>query len=279
MTTCQLATLNAPRPFSRTTRNTFAVLQLALAFICWQPLNSEGAETLTFCYESVDVRPWRTVDGMGLNFDLINGAAAKLGIQIKYEGIPWKRCLSELKANRMDGAFGVSFKTDRLDIGVYPGGNQPDETKRLFTDGYMLLRNKGSNVTWDGKTIGGLEGAVGIQLGYSVGDQLKSMNIPVDDGSINLRELVRKLVAGRIGAAAIGGSDANYLSSKEPTLAKQFEILPIPLVEKPYFLMLSHRVVDANPGRAQRLWKAIELERKSASYLKKEEAALKGLTH
>lgn len=236
-----------------------------------------ASETLTFCFESVDVRPWRTVEGTGLNFDLIDSAAGKLGIRVKYEGIPWKRCLSELKANRMDGAFGVSFKRDRLDIGVYPGGNLPDDAKRLYTDGYMLLRNKGSSVTWDGKTIGGLEGAVGIQLGYSVGDQLKSMNIPVDDGSINLRELVRKLVAGRIGAAAIGGSDAKFLSSKEPTLAKQFEILPIPLVQKPYFLMLSHQVFDANPERALRLWKAIETERKSATYIRKEESALKVL--
>ncbi len=256
---------------------TMPIKLLALVLICLQPLASSAEETLTFCYESVDVRPWRTVEGKGLNFDLISAAAAKLGIQVKYEGIPWKRCLAELKANRMDGAFGVSFKTDRLDIGVYPGGNQPDDSKRLFTDGYMLLRNKGSNVTWDGKAIGGLDGAVGIQLGYSVGDQLKAMNIPVDDGSINLRELVRKLVAGRIGAAAIGGSDATYLSSKEPTLAKQFEILPIPLVQKPYFLMLSHQVFDANPKRALRLWKAIETERKSASYIKREEAALQGL--
>ena len=257
------------------------MIQCVKLFVClWiglLALASKAAETLTFCYESVDVRPWRTAEGRGLNFDLINAAAAKLGIQVKYEGIPWKRCLSELKANRMDGAFGVSFKADRLDIGVYPGGSQPDDSKRLFTDGYMLLRNKGSKVTWDGKSIGGLEGAVGIQLGYSVGDQLRAMNIPVDDGSINLRELVRKLVAGRIGAAAIGGSDAAYLSSKEPTLAKQFEILPTPLVQKPYFLMLSHHAFDANPERALRLWKAIETERKSVSYVKREEAALQGL--
>ena len=250
---------------------------LVLVLLSMQTFACQAAETLNFCFESVDVRPWRSAEGTGLNFELISAAASKLGIEVKYEGIPWKRCLSELKANRMDGAFGVSFKSDRLDTGVYPGGDQPDDSKRLYTDGYMLLRNKGAKVSWDGKTISGLEGAVGIQLGYSVGDQLKSMNIPVDDGSINLRELVRKLVAGRIGAAAIGGSDAKFLSSKEPTLAKQFEILPIPLVQKPYFLMLSRQAFDSNPERALRLWKAIETERKSAAYQRKEEAALKGL--
>ena len=61
---------------------------LALVLICLQSLAVSAAETLTFCYESVDVRPWRTVEGKGLNFDLINAAAAKLGIQVKYEGIP-----------------------------------------------------------------------------------------------------------------------------------------------------------------------------------------------
>lgn len=239
---------------------------------------AQAAEVLNFCYESVDVRPWRTVEGKGLNFDLINAAAAKIGIEIKHEGLPWKRCLSELKANRMDGVFGVSFKADRLEIGAYPGGNSPDESKRLHTDSYMLLRNKGSNVNWDGKSFTGLQGAVGIQLGYSVGEMLKSLNVAVDDGSINLRELVQKLVAGRIGAAAIGGSDAKYLSSKEPALAKQFDVLPIPLIEKPYYLMLSHGVANNRPELAQRLWRAIEVERKSAAYLKNEEAAMKSLT-
>ena len=260
-------------------RATWLARALIGAFFLQAALQAQAAESLTFCYESVDVRPWRLVEGKGLNFDLINAAAAKLGVQVKHEGLPWKRCLAEVKANRMDGVFGVSFKADRLDIGAYPGGSQPDESKRLHTDGYMLLRNKGASVNWDGKSLTGLDGAVGIQLGYSVGDQLKALNVPVDDGSINLRELVQKLVAKRIGAAAIGGSDAKYLSSKEPTLAKYFEVLPIPLVDKPYYLMLSHGLTTTKPELAQQLWKAIEVERKSAAYIKREAAALKSLTN
>jgi polar amino acid transport system substrate-binding protein len=141
----------------------------------------------------------------------------------------------------------------------------------------VLVRKKGSNLAWDGKVVSGLEGAIGIQLGYSVGIQLKAMKLEVDDGSQGLQELVAKLIAGRLGGAAIGGSDAKSFAKLAPVLAAQIEILPIPLVEKPYYLLLSHQLVAARPDSAQRLWSAIEKERMTVHYQKREDMALRGL--
>lgn len=236
----------------------------------------QSIDVLKLCFESADVRPWRTADGKGLNFDLINGAARQLGIRVIYIGLPWKRCLSELKDNQLDGAFAASFKADRKDIGAFPGGETPDDSKRMHMDSYVVVRKKGSDVRWDGQVFSGLNGAVGIQLGYSIGDQLKAMRLPVDDGSVGLRELLLKLVSGRLGAAAIGGSDAKYLARLDPKLAQQLEVLPALLAKKAYFLMLSHQLLETRPELARRLWQAIEKERKTAAYLKKEEQALIG---
>lgn len=252
------------------------------ALVAWSFAgSSQAGEVMKLCFESADVLPWRTVDGKGLNFELINAAARKTGVQVEYLALPWKRCLAELKTNAVEGAFAASFKADRLEMGAYPGvqapgGTQPDASKRLYMDSYVVVRKKGAAVQWDGKAFSALDGAVGIQLGYSVGDQLKAMGLVVDDGSTALRELVLKLLAGRVGAIAIGGSDAKSLVLQDPKLARQIEVLPMPLVEKPYYLLLSHQVMDTRAELATRLWQAIEKERLSAAYRKAEERALKG---
>ncbi len=223
-------------------------------------------ETITLCFERADVPPWRSIKGTGHNFNLLRQVEAKLGITFDYQSMPWKRCLAQVKANEVGGAFAVSFKPDRLEIGAYPGGNPPDASRRLHIDRYMLLRRKGSQVEWDGKTLRKLDGQVGVQLGYSVGDFLRGLKVPVDEGSQRSVELAQKLIAGRIGAAAMGGGDS--IAIMRGPLASQLELLPVPLIEKPYFLLLSHALVASNPKLAEQIWKTIEEVRNSPAYRK-----------
>ncbi|MYM68092.1 transporter substrate-binding domain-containing protein [Pseudoduganella sp. FT55W] len=223
-------------------------------------------ETVKLCYEAQDVLPWRTEKGGGLNFELLKLVEQRLNIHFDFQSIPWKRCLAQLKANAVDGAFAVSYKPDRRELGEYPGGENVDASKRMHTDTYVVLRRKGSKVEWDGKHFSNLDGAVGFQLGYSVGDVLRAQNLEVDEGSQRADELVRKLIAGRLAAAAVGGSDAAGLM--RGPLAPQLEQLPIPIIEKPYFLILSHALVASKPQLAARIWSAVEQARNSAAYKK-----------
>lgn len=131
-----------------------------------------------------------------------------------------------------------------------------DSSKRMHIDSYVLLRRKGSKVEWDGKALRNLDGPVGYQRGYSVGDQLRKLNVEVDEGSQRADELARKLIAGRLGAAALGGSDAHSVMNSPA--AAQLEMLPVPLAEKPYFLILSHGMVARRPELSQRIWAAME---------------------
>jgi polar amino acid transport system substrate-binding protein len=239
---------------------------LAAVLCLAAPAAVTAAETITLCFERADVPPWRTVSGAGLNFELLKLVEARLGIVFDFQSMPWKRCLAQLKANEVGGAFAVSFKPDRLELGEYPGGAVPDARMRLHIDRYVLLRRKGSAVDWDGKAITHLQGTIGAQLGYSVGDFLRALNVPVDEGSQRAGELAQKLVAGRLGAAALGGSDAQALMAGP--MSSQLEVLPLPLIEKPYFLVLSHALVASNPALAARIWRAVEEVRSSAQYRK-----------
>ena len=63
---------------------------------------------VTLCYERANVRPWRTEDGRGLNFELLKLVGRRENIRFDFQSMPWKRCLAQLKANAVDGAFAVS---------------------------------------------------------------------------------------------------------------------------------------------------------------------------
>lgn len=242
-------------------------------------------ETISLCFERQHVPPWRDLNGGGLNFELLNLVAARLDIAFEFQSMPWKRCLEQLKANQVGGAFAVSFLPSRLELGAYPtmAGSakapQADPSKRMHVDTYVLVRRKGSRVDWDGKAIRNLDGAVGVQLGYSVADFLRAQNVQVDEGSQRASELMQKLLAGRVAAAAIGGGDATVLLSSP--MAEKLEILPLPLIEKSYYLMLSRALVTAKPQLATRIWKAVEDARNSAQYkkmLRNAEIAQRALT-
>ncbi|HEX8404334.1 MAG TPA: transporter substrate-binding domain-containing protein [Duganella sp.] len=261
-----------PFPRARACAGAFASAALAMVVARPLPLMAAGtpAQVVTLCFEDQDVLPWRTEKGGGLNFALLKMVERRLGIEFNYLGIPWKRCLAQLKANAVDGAFAVSYKDDRRELGEYPGGDTPDASKRMHVDRYVVLRKKGDRVEWDGKSFRNLDGPIGFQLGYSVGDVLRAQNVEVDEGSQRAVELAQKLIAGRVAAAALGGSDAAGLM--RGPLKNELEQLPIPIIEKPYFLILSHALVASRPELAERIWRAIEQSRNSAAYKKLEQA-------
>lgn len=227
---------------------------------------------LKLCFEREEVLPWRTLGGAGLNFELLAEVARRTGVQFDYLSMPWKRCLEQLRTNEVDGAFAVSFTPERLALGAYPGGGAADPAKRLHMDRYMLVRRKGSDVDWDGKAFHKLTGRVGFQLGYSVGHFLRSKQVPVDEGSQRSDELAQKLIAGRIAAAALGGHDAARLM--RGPLGGELEVLSVPLVEKAYYLILSHQLAGSQPALAAQIWDTIEQVRTSPAYSKREQTVV-----
>ncbi len=107
-----------------------------VATVCASLSLSGGASaggTVKLCMEDRDIRPWITRDGGGLNVVLLDRVASALGLRFEYQRLPWKRCLDKLKANQVDGAFGASFKPERLEVGAYPmlpGGSSGAEGER-----------------------------------------------------------------------------------------------------------------------------------------------------
>jgi polar amino acid transport system substrate-binding protein len=223
-----------------------------------------ASERLTFCFENKLVAPWRATDRTGLNFELLRRVEKKLDLAFDYQLLPWKRCLAKLKANEVDGAFTVSFSEERREFGVFPGDDMADVRKRMHFARYFLVRKKGSNVDWDGRQFLKLDGKIAFQLGYSVGDMLHALNVPVDETADSPHNVGRKVITGRVAAAAMIDSDT-YAVMQGP-LASRLEVVETPLVEKPYYLMLSNALVKAKPKLADQIWKQVEEVRNSKEY-------------
>ncbi|SHG57282.1 ABC transporter substrate-binding protein [Massilia sp. CF038] len=243
----------------------FAGGHVLVASLALAPLApAQAADKLTLCFENREVLPWRSLDLHGLNFDLLKRVETSVGLKFRYVPLPWKRCLAKLQANEVDGAFSVSFSPDRLAFGVFPGVGQPDPQQRMHMARYYLMRKKGSNIDWDGTRFDHVDGKIGFQLGYSVGDMLRAQQVPVDESKDSSDSVARKLITGRLAGAAVFDSEAAGMMAGP--FAAELEMLPKPLLEKPYFLILSQRLVRANPALAQRIGKAVEEARNSRDY-------------
>jgi polar amino acid transport system substrate-binding protein len=229
-----------------------------------------SARPIALCFERQEVLPWRALDGGGLDFELLSEVGRRLGLEFDYQSMPWKRCLLQLKANQVQGAFSASFVRERMALGVYPGGEQADPERRLHVDNYVLVRRKGSKLDWNGRDFLNLDGRIGIELGYSVGDFLRARNVPVDEGTQRSDELIEKLLAGRVSGAALLGSALASRLMRQPALASRIEVRLPPLIEKPYYLMLSHKFVATEPALAERIWNTIAQVRNSPAYRKRE---------
>ena len=230
-----------------------------------------ASNKLTLCFENKVVMPWRSTEREGLNFELFKRVESKLDIVFDYELLPWKRCLAKLKANEVDGAFTVSFSEERRQFGVFPGNEHPDTKKRMHVARYFLIRKKGSDIDWDGKRFHHVDGKIAFQLGYSVGELLHELKVPVDETNDTPYNVGRKVVAGRVAAAAMIDSDVNALM--RGPLASKLDVVATPLVEKPYYLILSNALVKARPELAEHIWKSIEEVRNGREYGKLVQAA------
>jgi polar amino acid transport system substrate-binding protein len=225
--------------------------------------------SLKLCTENEDSYPWLLKSRPGLSMIMMGMVEKQLGVKVDIHPVPWKRCMDDLKQGAVDGLFKISFKADRMEMGAYPmTGDKPDNSKRMLDDSYSLYRLKGSKVAWDGKTLSGTDGAVGAQSGFSVVDQLKSMGLRVDDGTRSADDNLNKLLAGRLVALALQTQEGDTSLASHPEFAAKIERISPPLVEKPYFLMLSKPFVAKYGDFSKQVWDAIATVRESAEYKK-----------
>jgi len=227
---------------------------------------AENPASIKLCYQEGTVYPWVLKDKPGLNIVLLRGVEQKLGVKLELIAQSWKRCQEEMRSGAFDGIFAASFKTDRLEMGHFPmAGGKPDEAKAMMMDSYTLYRLKGSAAQWDGKTLTS-SGAIAAQTGYSIIEQLKTLGARVDDGSPEAADNLKKLLAGRVSAAALQTLEAERALASDPEFSNKIEAVSTPLVKKAFYLMLSKQFVAKYSNFSSDVWNAVGQVRESAEY-------------
>lgn len=222
-----------------------------------------------FCHEDMDVYPWVLKDRPGLNIVHMRAVEQKLGVKFEIVSLPWKRCQEDMREGKVDGIFAASFKTERLEMGLYPMvGDKLDPTRAMMFDGYSMYRVKGTSAQWDGKKLTAV-GTIGAQPGYSIIDQLKPLGVKVDDGAKAASDNLRKLLAARVDAVALQTLEGDNALATQPEFSEKIEKVKLPLVEKPFFLMLSKQFVAKYGDFSADIWKTLADVRESPDYKSK----------
>ena len=232
-----------------------------------------SAQTIVFSCEDIQAFPDLMGTGSkvlpsnpGMAIEAIRLLEKKLNIKIVIKRKPWKRVLSDLKADKAQGAFLASYKDKRKEFGKYPEKNgKVDPSRRFTASSYALYRLKGSSVDFDGTNFKGITGKVGAPIGYSIVDDLRKKGLKVDEGKNSLLDL-KKLSLGRLSAVAGLEADADFFLSENSDLSSKIEKVKTLITTKPYYFMLSHQFVKKNPALAEKIFDTLASIREDAAF-------------
>ena len=196
-------------------------------------------------------------DPPGITVDMIRLIAERLDFELQLLRVPWARGLFMVETGQADAIFHSSFKADRLAIGVYPmADGLPDESRAIFHQRYVFYVREGSGVTWNGSVLDGATRPAGATSGYSVIDDLTKLGLAVEPERNQIINF-RKLQEGRIDAyAELQTMSDPYLASNGGPVEGVVR-LDLPIIEKAYYLMVSHPFYDAHADLAEAIWDEI----------------------
>ena len=232
-------------------------------------ISTASSQSFKIAIEEADTYPWSMNDGSGVDRMLIQKAADIIGAQVEFVSYPWKRCLASLQNNSVDGIVSASYKAKRIKIGAYPmtAEGTPDASKRLHSSSYSLYVKNDSNLSWTGDNFINLTGKIGVPAGYSIIEKIKSKGATITEVS-STENLMKMLARGRITGVVTLTAQGEYALSKDSASASKIKLVTPPLVEKPYYLMLSHKLLQENATVAKKLWDTIQSIRDSDDYKK-----------
>ncbi|NHQ86654.1 amino acid ABC transporter substrate-binding protein [Iodobacter sp. HSC-16F04] len=238
---------------------------LGINFLVFLPVAAAQEITLRIGVNQQSSPPYIMGDSLqlqplpGIAIEQVRAAATHCGIVPDIERYPPLRLLNSLKSNLIQGVLMLSYTGERATFAVYPMRDDlPDHSQRLTTLSYAFFVNQSSKLAWDGKSLTGLKGKVGANMGWSVVKDLERFNIPFE-AALSVENNFAKLNAGRIDAYATQQNVGDAFLEQH----KKFKIrrLEPDISTKDYFLIFSKSFYAEHPGLATCIWKKIGDER------------------
>jgi polar amino acid transport system substrate-binding protein len=231
-----------------------AARRIVAVFALWLVAAAAGAAgpVVRVCYNDQLGPP----DGGHFSLQLIRGVvAAKPALRFELQAVPWVRCLILASRGDADAILGASFTPERaLDL-VYPRDAQgrPDESRRLFAQGYRLLRRRGDALDTDGQRFINLVGPIGVERGHSSASFARAGGADTDDNHPDVTAMLAKLRNGRLGGALV--AEPQYASLRGQSGALDgLEATPTVLLPRGYYLVFSAAFAQREPVLVEQIW-------------------------
>ena len=235
---------------------------------------------IKLCYEDVTVYPWITGDKQGLAIDELKLVEKNLKIKIKYIRLPWKRCQSQAKAGLIDGLIAASFNKERTEWGTYPmdHNDKLDREYRLHTDSFHVYVRKDSKISWKNSSFHNVgTSPVGVQLGYSVGDDVQKAGYHTNSSFKTAYDLLKGLDRGMIRLAVLQNHAVLKTLMENPELGKNIERQDEPFKVADQYVLFNTVFFNKNRELCIKLWRGVSVARNSQEYQKHEQAFFKNL--
>lgn len=216
------------------------------------------AAKLRICTDVHPHAPYLMPDGSGSAGRLVAAGARVAGFDLEFYPVPLARCRAEAEVNVVHGFPMTPYIPNVLPYARYPMRNgQPDAARATMRARIMLYQRSGGPVTWDGRQVGGLVRPVLVPSGsLAMIDVLRKLGAPMDEQGRSLQANLSKLLAGR-GDAAVGVWDEGVQLLTLPEFAGKIEMLPLPMFEQPYFLVVTKAYYAEHGPRVETMWNAI----------------------
>ena len=175
------------------------------------------------------------VDGKltGFHIELIEAVAQQADIDVRFESVPWKRAQQMIKNGQGDAISFISINNERSDYAIFLKKNMLS-----CVDHFLAYHpNHTADVAFNGKLSELAGHTIGVQHGYSYGQQF--------DDAQNIKKVVFKnhqhmaelLENGRIDLALINPVD--YQNLIQQPAYSQLAVLDMPLTTTKVFLAFS----------------------------------------
>lgn len=249
------------------------------AFLLTIFLQSSYAATITvrLCYEDATVYPWITDDEEGLVFVELKQLEKELKQKFTYIRLPWKRCQYEAQSGTIDGLIAASFTKERQQWGVYPmKGDKLNRHLRMHTDSFYVYVRKDSGIDFrEGKFINLGKEQIGVQIGYSVGSDLKEMQLPVHDSFTTAYDILKQLHIKALNIAILQNHETKRTLRENPQFQSTIVRIEEPFKVKDQYLMFNKEFYSKNKNLVESIWHSLPKARNSSAYKSAERQQLR----
>lgn len=233
--------------------------------------SNEAPTEIRLCYEDVSVYPWITGDLKGLVLQELQQVEKITKLKFKYIRLPWKRCQIDAQNGRLDGLIAASFTKERTNWGIYPtkSNGELDRSLRLHTDSFIVYTTKGSPIRFENGRFENLGNhLIGVQLGYSVGSDLKDQGYATHSSFSTALDLIEALNASVVTVAVLQKHATLKTLADNPKLRRNIVALKHPFKVADQYLLFTKKFYSDHPEISNKIWKAIPIARESAEYKK-----------